>query len=58
VTVLCDWSLSAALPLGQGNHTIEVRALGVPVSGNATATVSGGSTSVNQGALTVMVLKK
>jgi hypothetical protein len=56
---LCGWSMSAALPLGQGSHTIEVRAAGSPVfPGNAAAIVSGSSNSVDRGALTVMVLKK
>jgi hypothetical protein len=59
VGMLCDWSLSAAFPLGQGSHTIEVRASGFPpLPGKAPAIVGGGVGSLNQGALTVMVLKK
>jgi hypothetical protein len=65
VHVICGWSLSAAVPLSQGNHTITVGAIGAGNvgAGNAfpgagTATVSGDRNSVNQGALTVMVLKK
>jgi len=59
VNAICGWSLSAALPLSQGSHTISVQAAGaIGFPGAASATVSGGSNSANQGALTVMLLKK
>jgi hypothetical protein len=58
VGVFCSWSLSAALPLGQGSHTITVQVMGINSIGGANATVSGDNQSAHQGALTVMVLKK
>lgn len=56
--VICGWSMSAAVPLNQGSYTFSVKASGVGSAGGAAAAVSGDSTSVNQGTLTVMVLKK
>jgi Collagen triple helix repeat (20 copies) len=52
----CHWSMSAALPLSQGSHTISVEAKGS--FGNAVVSGSSNTNPQNQGALTVMVLKK
>jgi hypothetical protein len=59
--MFCAWSLSAAVPVSQGSHTISVQAVapsGNGFPGASTAIVSGGNSFVNQGSLTVMVLKK
>jgi hypothetical protein len=59
VNVICGWSLSGALSLSQGTHTISVQAAGPSFTTDmATATVGGGTNTVLQGALTVIVLKK
>jgi hypothetical protein len=56
--IICNWSVSQAMTLAAGPHTIAVRALGVSAPGNADATLSGNNTSPNQGELTVMFLKQ
>jgi hypothetical protein len=56
---LCAWSLSAAVPLSEGTHLVRVKAAGMAIpQAPATAMVSEGEGSVNQGELTVLVLKK
>jgi hypothetical protein len=51
---VANWNTSVILTLSSGTHTIEVDA--VYVSGSS-ASVSGGSGTIKQGTLTVMVLK-
>jgi hypothetical protein len=53
----CRWSISQAMTLTAGSHTIAVRAIGL-FGGGSDATVSGNSTTPNQGELTVMFLKQ
>ena len=55
--VMCDWSLAMSTALTAGSHTITVQAQGVS-AGGSNATVSGNSSSVLQGELTVMFLKQ
>lgn len=50
------WSFSQVVTVSAGTHTFEVRAAGIFNVG-ATATVSGDTTSPNQGTLNVLVLK-
>jgi hypothetical protein len=54
--MVCAWSMSLAQPLAAGSHTVAVFAQGTGVGTNAT--VSGNSSSVLQGELTVLVLKQ
>jgi hypothetical protein len=58
VGIFCSWTLSAALPLAQGTHTISVQAAGINITGSSPAILSGDNQSAHQGTLTVMVLKK
>jgi hypothetical protein len=54
--VFLPWSMSVVVSLAAGNHTISVGALGTNSGSNAT--VSGDVNSVNQGSLSVLVLKQ
>ena len=55
--VIENWSFGTAVTLSAGVHTIDVRARGqAPINGNAL--VSGDSTSVLQGQLTVIIVKR
>ena len=55
-TASCTWSMSGVPSLTTGSHTITVQVIQVGGSALA-ATVSGNSASVNQGELSVLVLK-
>jgi hypothetical protein len=54
--VFAPWSMSVVVTLAAGSHTIEVQAGGTAQGANAT--VSGDVNSVNQGSLSVLVLKQ
>jgi hypothetical protein len=56
VGVFGYWSMSQSIALTAGTHTIAVQAAGTGIGSNAT--VSGDTTSVIQGELTVLILKK
>jgi hypothetical protein len=51
----CRWSMSAAITLASGSHTIKV--VGMGINSGSNASVSGGTGSVNQGTLSVVILK-
>jgi hypothetical protein len=55
--VFAPWSMSAVVTLAPGLHTIQVQAAGTG-GASANATLSGDATNVNQGSLSVLVLKK
>ena len=54
VSTTCTWSISGALTLSPGSHTIRVVADGA--AGTSDASVSGSNTTLNQGELSVMFL--
>ena len=56
VNVVANWSMSLSLPLTAGSHTILVACQGDGVGSNAV--VSGDSSSLLQGQLTVLILRK
>jgi len=57
VGVFGGWSMSQALTLSPGTHTISVQAQFSIGSAGATATVSGGPNTFARGALTILTLK-
>lgn len=57
--VFAPWSLTATTTLAPGSHTIQVFAAGVSgPTANTNATVSGDGVNVNQGELSVLVIKQ
>jgi hypothetical protein len=57
VTMIASFDMSQAIPLAPGPHTIKLVAAGAGGTGSS-AQVSGDTTSVLQGELTVTILKK
>lgn len=55
--VFAPWAMTATTVLAQGSHTIQVFAVG-NAGASAAATVSGDGNSVNQGELSVVILKQ
>jgi collagen triple helix repeat protein len=56
VNTLASWGMSAVTTVAPGSHTFSILAMGA--GGNANATVSGDGASVNQGALSVVLVKQ
>lgn len=56
--MISNWSLFTTVSLIAGNHTFDVSVVGVNAAGASNATVSGNNTSVNQGTLSVVILRQ
>jgi hypothetical protein len=57
VTQNAYWAFVTVQPIAAGSHTFQIRAAGNG-GANSNATVGGDNTSVNQGEITVLILKQ